>query len=47
MMRAWTLGTRSALAIVLVVVVLVPVLTSTFFTTGPPSPWMKMGNSII
>ena len=42
MMRAWTLGTRSALAIVLVVVVLVPVLSSTFFTSqvGLTSLWL-------
>jgi branched-chain amino acid transport system permease protein len=42
MMRAWTLGTRSALAVALLVVVLVPTLFSTFFTSqvGLTSLWL-------
>ena len=42
MTRAWTLGTRGALAVVLVVVALVPVLFSTFFTSqvGLTSLWL-------
>jgi len=40
--RAWTLGTRATLALVLVVVALVPVLFSTFFTSqvGLTSLWL-------
>ena len=42
MTRAWTLGTRGALALVLVVVALVPVLFSTFVTSqvGLTSLWL-------
>jgi branched-chain amino acid transport system permease protein len=42
MMRAWTLGTRGALAVVFLVVALVPVLFSTFFTSqvGLTSLWL-------
>ena len=42
MNRAWTIGGRSALAIVLVVVALVPLLTSAFFTSqvGLTTLWL-------
>jgi branched-chain amino acid transport system permease protein len=42
MIRAWTVGTRGALAIALVVVALVPILFSTFFTSqvGLTSLWL-------
>jgi branched-chain amino acid transport system permease protein len=44
MARTWTLGTRGALALVLVVVALAPVLFSTFFTSqvGLTSLWLGM-----
>jgi branched-chain amino acid transport system permease protein len=44
MARTWTLGTRAALALVLVVVALAPVLFSTFFTSqvGLTSLWLGM-----
>jgi branched-chain amino acid transport system permease protein len=44
MARAWTLGTRAALAVVLLVVALVPVLFSTFFTSqvGLTALWLGM-----
>lgn len=42
MMRAWTLGTRGVLAVALLVVALVPLLFSTFFTSqvGLTSLWL-------
>src|SRR3954469_24279786 len=42
MTRLWTLGTRSALAVVLAVVALLPVLFSTFFVSqvGLTSLWL-------
>jgi branched-chain amino acid transport system permease protein len=44
MARTWTVGTRAALALVLVVVALAPVLFSTFFTSqvGLTSLWLGM-----
>lgn len=44
MMRIWSYGTRGALAVVLVLVALVPVLCSTFFTSqvGLTSLWLGM-----
>jgi branched-chain amino acid transport system permease protein len=44
MARIWTLGTRGALAVLLLVVALVPVLFSTFFTSqvGLTSLWLGM-----
>lgn len=42
MTRAWTYGTRGALAVVLLVVALVPLLFTTFFTSqvGLTSLWL-------